>query len=206
MNMKPCHQSGFTLIEVIIAIAIFAVVATLSYTGLQSVINSKTRTEASLDRLKQLQLSILTISTDMQQLADRNGKDALGSVLRKLTTHDADTIVSFTRGGWRNPAHRTRSTLQRVAYYIDEDTLIRRYWYHVDRADDEKFVDRELINNIDELSLRFLTEKDEWLEDWPSNEVLAGASPTSSPMPKAIEINLKMSDWGQVTRLVKVAL
>jgi len=204
MSIKRDHQCGFTLIEVIIAIAIFAIVATLSYTGLQSVINSKSKTEASLDRLKQLQLSILTMSTDMQQLADRNGKDALGGKLRKLTTHNDDTIVSFTRGGWRNPAHRARSTLQRVAYYIEENSLYRRYWYHVDRADEEQYVDRELINNIDELSLRFLSAKNEWSEDWPTDQALADGINTS--LPRAVEINLKMSDWGLVTRLVKVAL
>lgn len=204
MSQIHHRQSGFTLIEVIIAMAIFAIVATLSYTGLQSVINSKTRTEASLDRLKQLQLSMLTIGTDMQQLVDRNGKDALGGVLRKLTTHEVDTVISFTRGGWRNPAHRARSTLQRVTYYIEENTLYRRYWYHVDRADDEQFVDRELINNIDELNLRFLDDKDAWSESWPSDENIAHGANT--PLPKAIEINLIMSDWGQITRLIKVTL
>lgn len=83
MQLKhPDKTIGFTLIEVIIAIAIFAIVAMLSYTGLHSVISSKTTTEAALDRLQQLQMTMLTLSSDMQQLSNRNGHDSLGGVLQ----------------------------------------------------------------------------------------------------------------------------
>lgn len=203
MRLTPTSKlQGFTLIEVIIAMSIFAIVAVLSYTGLQSVINSKTITEASLDRLQQLQTTMLTLSTDMQQLTSRDGHDALRSTLPKLSTQNTDFIVSFTRSGWRNPANRPRSTLQRVAYIQDEDKLIRRYWMHIDRADDDLYVDRELINNIDELSLRFLDEEKEWQENWPTANTLA--SGTSSELPVAVEITLKMSDWGDIKRLIRV--
>jgi len=201
--MKTLRQStGFTLIEVILAMAIFAVLATLSYTGLQSVISSKTNTEASLDRLKQLQLTMLTLSSDMQHLVNRDAVDSLDTALRSLTTQDSDLLVSFTRGGWRNPAERTRSTLQRVAYIIEEDKLIRRYWFHIDRADDEQYVDRELINNIEELSLRFLDSEGQWKNSWPSDQALSSGG--TSELPVAVEINLKMSDWGEIKRLIRV--
>lgn len=183
--------------------SIFAIVAVLSYTGLQSVINSKTATESSLDRLQQLQTTMLTLSTDMQQLTARDAHDSLRSVLAKLTTQNTDYIVSFTRNGWRNPANRARSTLQRVAYIMDEDKLIRRYWTHVDRADDDLFVDRELINNIEELELRYLDAENEWHDDWPTANALASGAVTE--LPSAVEITLKMSDWGDIKRLIRVA-
>ena len=107
MKSHPTNRTnGFTLIEVIIAMSIFAIVAILSYTGLQSVINSKTITEASLDRLQELQTTMLTLSTDMQQLTARDAHDSLRTILPKLTTQNTEYIVSFTRSGWRNPANR----------------------------------------------------------------------------------------------------
>jgi len=196
-------NKGFTLIEVIIAMSIFAIVSILAYSGLHSVISSKTHTEGALDRLQELQMSMLTLAGDMQHLSARNGHDALGGTLLKLTTQDSDYIVSFTRNGWRNPAEQARSTLQRVAYRLDEDKLIRMYWTHVDRADDELVVERTLMTNIESLELRFLNDKNEWKTDWPSADNLAASDPIG--LPSAVEITLNMHDWGKIIRLIKVA-
>ena len=200
-NIKQLN--GFTLIEVIIAMSIFAILAMLSYSGLNSVINSKTHTEASLNRLEELQISMLTISSDFMQLSQRDGHDALGGKLLHLTTQNSDTIVSFTRNGWRNPANQIRSTLQRVAYKIDDEKLIRFHWSHVDRADDEKVVKRQLITNVEKMSLRFLNAKKEWKNDWPSASALA--TNDAIVLPLAIEITLQLNDWGEIKRLISVA-
>lgn len=198
------HKSkGFTLIEVIIAMSIFAIVSMLAYTGLHSVINSKTHTEASLERLQELQLTMLTLGTDLQYLSNRNGNDALGGVLLKLTTQNSSLIVDFTRSGWRNPAKQARSTLQRVAYRMDEDNLIRMYWPYVDRADYQQFTTRTLMTNVESLELRFLDDKYQWRSDWPSANNLASAEPVERPL--AIEITLNMNDWGEIQRLIWVA-
>lgn len=197
-------SAGFTLIEVIIAMAIFAILATLSYAGLQSVIDSKTNTEASLERLQQLQMSMLSISSDMQQLSNRDGHDALGGILNKLSTQDPDLIVSFTRSGWRNPASQRRSTLQRVAYHLDEDKLIRIYWPYVDRANDEQRIEQILINNIESFEIRFLDNKNQWHDNWPTANALTSSNPVE--LPNAVEVTLNMHDWGEIKRLIRVAL
>lgn len=198
----PYKSSGFTLIEVIIAMSIFAILAVLSYGGLQSVINSKTRTEASLERLQELQMTMLTLSSDLQQLSERDAHDALGGLLYKVSTQSSEFIVEFTRSGWRNPANLQRSTLQRVAYQLKDDSLMRIYWPHVDRADDDARVERTLISNIESVELRFLNVNNEWGDDWPSASALSTGAPIELPL--AIEISLKMHDWGEITRLLKV--
>lgn len=203
MRMRsPLGSSGFTLIEVIIAMLIFAILATMSYSGLHSVINSKEKTEASLERLEELQLAMLTLTSDLQQLSTRNGHDSLGGKLLYLTTQDSEHIIDFTRSGWNNPSNQMRSTLQRVAYKIDDDTLIRIHWSHVDRANDEKVVERTLISNIENLEIRFLNESNVWLADWPPANVLT--NDRTNNMPLAIELTLKMNDWGEIKRLIKV--
>ena len=197
-------QSGFTLIEVIIAMSIFAIVSLLAYSGLHSVITTKSHTEGSLERLRELQMTMLSLNGDLQQLSDRNGHDSLGGQLLNVSTQNSDYILAFTRSGWRNPANLPRSTLQRVAYKLDEDKLIRLYWAHVDRADDEQFVEQELISNIESLDLRFLDDKNQWQTNWPSANDLASATPSNN-LPIAIEVVLKMNDWGEIRRLIKVA-
>ncbi|VAW62563.1 hypothetical protein MNBD_GAMMA11-806 [hydrothermal vent metagenome] len=204
-------NSGFTLIEVMIAMAIFAIVSSLAYSGLQSVMNSKIKTEAALERLQELQMTMLMLSSDFQQLSDRDGHDALGGRLLKLTTRDPGLVVDFTRGGWRNPANQPRSTLQRVAYRVEEDRLIRVHWAYVDRADDDIRIERTLISNIDSLELRFLNNRGQWINDWPNpNGQRAPTNPDGSvptpESPRAVEITLKMSDWGEIKRLIRVSL
>lgn len=198
------HYAGFTLLEVVIAMSIFAIVSIMAYSGLHSVINSKTRTEEALNRLQELQLSMLAITGDLQHLTPRTIQDALGGQQLSLTTQYSDFIVTFTRSGWRNPGNQVRSTLQRVAYLLDDDKLVRRHWLHVDRANENQFLERTLITNIESLSLRFLDEKRQWREDWPSiNNSAATTGGTISP-PIAVEVTLKMNDWGEIKRLVKV--
>lgn len=205
LRIDPIHcttSRGFTLIEVVIAMAIFAILAALAYSGLQSVIDSKTHTEAGLDRLQAVQMSMLTLSNDLQQIAPRDAQDALGGKLHKLSTQSSEYLVEFTRSGWRNPAESPRSSLQRVAYKLDEDRLIRVYWSHVNRADEERRVERVLIDNIESLQLRFLNEQQEWTEDWPEAAVLTSSN--ESPVPLAIEATLDTHDWGEITRLLRV--
>jgi len=207
MHLRPlttAHKTvGFTLIEVIIAMSIFSILAILSYSGLHSVIMSKTNTEASLERLQELQMTMLTLSSDLQQLSNREAHDALGGTLHPLSTQSSEFIIEFTHSGWRNPANLKRSSLQRVAYLLKDDALIRIYWPHIDRADDELRVERTLISNIESFELKFLNANQEWKEDWPSAEALTTAAPIV--LPGAIEIRLKMHDWGEIYRLLKVA-
>jgi len=195
---------GFTLIEVIIAMSIFAILAILSYSGLHSVIMSKTSTEASLERLQELQMTMLTLNSDLQQISNRDAHDALGGSLQKLSTQSSEYLIEFTRSGWRNPANLQRSSLQRVAYQIKDDALVRIYWPHVDRADDEQRVERTLIHNIESLEIRFLNADKEWKEDWPSATALTSADPAA--LPAAIDVRLKMNDWGEIKRLIKVSI
>ncbi len=198
------QTQGFTLIEVVIAIALFAVVSVLAYSGLQSVINSKTRTENELERLRQLQISMLNLTSDLEQLSNRDGNDALGGQLHKLTTQNLDYSIEFTRSGVSNFAGLPRSSLQRVAYHLEEDELVRTHWPYVDRADDEQKIERQLIANVSKLSFRFLSSdtSEAWSDNWPPDNVLTGSNPAT--LPRAIEITLELGDWGSITRLVQV--
>ncbi len=195
-------QRGFTLIEVLIAMALFATLSALAYTGLQSVINSKDDTEFELQRLKQIQLSVMHLTKDLSQLSQRDATDALGGRLYRLSTQESDYTVSFTRNGWRNFAQQNRSTLQRVAYHLEENQLIRTYWMHIDRADEEIKVERAILDNVTDLTFRFLDPDNQWQDDWPDASTLS--SGTSVSLPLAVEIRLTLGDWGEITRLVRV--
>ncbi|MDQ1362867.1 MAG: ral secretion pathway protein [Pseudomonadota bacterium] len=196
---------GFTLVELLIALLIFGMLAMLAYGGLDSVMKSRDRTEAELNRLRQLQITFSQMQRDIEQLAARDGHDALGGKLLRLSagqTSDTGLLLQYTRTGWRNPAQQTRSHLQRVAWRLDDGKLFRMTWPYVDRAFDDQATSTQLIDHIREVKLRFLDNRNAWHNLWPLPDALADGK--TVPQPAAIEITVVMDDWGEIMRLFKV--
>ncbi|MCW8910027.1 MAG: type II secretion system minor pseudopilin GspJ [Gammaproteobacteria bacterium] len=199
MNKK--HHQGFTLVEVLIAMAVFAILAVLAYGGLEQVIKNKEKTAESLHRLKDLQMTMTKINRDLTQLSSRHGRDEQGDMLTSLSAGQGnELLIQLTRNGWRNPARINRGNLQRVAYRLDEDKLIRTTWPYVDRALDNQSVETILIDNIKNASLRFLDDKNEWHTSWPA---LNATSSGDTALPVAIEFTLEMEDWGNIVRIMR---
>ncbi|MFW2373975.1 MAG: type II secretion system minor pseudopilin GspJ [Gammaproteobacteria bacterium] len=201
--LTQIDQQGFTLIEVLIAMSIFAILSVMAYGGLEQVMKNRSQTEESLLRLRQIQLTMIKMQRDFEQLVTRDGRDELGGILPALSTgQTSDPLIQFTRNGWRNPAKLTRSHLQRVAYSLDEDKLIRISWPYVDRAQDAQALETELLDNVEDVSIRIMNNKQEWETSWPS----LGISGTSTQSPAiAIEITLKLHDWGDIIRLYRIS-
>ncbi|MCW8956588.1 MAG: type II secretion system minor pseudopilin GspJ [Gammaproteobacteria bacterium] len=199
------QHHGFTLIEVLIAMAIFAILSVMAYGGLEQIMENRSQTEESLQRLRQIQLTMTKMQRDFEQLAARDGRDELGGTLPALSTDQAaDLLVQFTRTGWRNPAQVARSHLQRVAYKLDDDALVRISWPYVDRSQDAQAVETVLLDNVKDVSIRIMNEKQEWSTSWPnlSNTTPAGNSTLSRAI--AIEITIKLHDWGDIVRLYRI--
>ncbi|MCW9014203.1 MAG: type II secretion system minor pseudopilin GspJ [Gammaproteobacteria bacterium] len=200
---RAARPQGFTLIEVLIAMAIFAILALMAYGGLESVIRSKTQTEESMLRLRALQITMSKLQRDIEQISPRDGQDGLGGKLLRLSASpNSDLLFEFTRNGWRNPAKLRRSHLQRIGYRLDEDRLLRISWPYVDRAQDDHASEQELIDNIKELELRFLDQSNQWHDNWPPHEALASGN--TAAQPRVIEVTLNMQDWGEIVRLFRV--
>ncbi|MBE9562715.1 MAG: type II secretion system minor pseudopilin GspJ, partial [Proteobacteria bacterium] len=102
--------------------------------------------------------------------------------------------IEFTRSGWRNPAQQNRSSLQRVAYHLRDNTLIRSYWFVLDRAQDSKPILVDLADNINYIQWLYLDDKFTWHDKWP----------TKSTQLKAIKIILDIEGWGNIERLFQV--
>jgi len=112
-------------------------------------------------------------------------------------------LADLTRSGWSNPAGVPRSTLQRVAYELDDQKLRRDYWLMLDRTLDAEPVSAVLLEQVREVKLRFLDGNQTWHEQWPPLGYSAPDAPRVLPI--AVEITLELEDWGRIVRLVEVA-
>lgn len=190
-------QRGFTLLELLIALAIFAVLGVAAYAGLDAVLGAKDRIEAKSDQLGRLQMLFVLMGRDIEQAADRGVRDNFGDPLPPMFGND--TALEFTRAGWRNPAGLTRSELQRVSYGLNDETLTRASWGVLDRAQDSEPRRTRLLENVSTLEIRYLDGAGEWRSEWPA----AGGAGTQ--LPRAVEVTLDVKEWGRITRMFRVA-
>lgn len=193
------QQRGFTLVELLVAIMVFSVLAAMAYGGLRSVLNTERAIDQSAQRLNAIQQAMLFIGRDLAQLSGRGIRDEFGDRQPPLRSQSqGGAAMEFTRGGWSNPAGQQRSTLQRVGYAVEEHQLIRFSWPVLDRAPDTQPQRFPLLDDVQSLQLRFMDEQRAWHEAWPQVSANSG---TPASLPRAVELTIELADLGVVRRL-----
>lgn len=199
--MYSKQQQGFTLLELLVALAIFAVIAVMAYSGLNTVLRARLQTDHYAAQLARLQMALTWLGRDIEQHIGRAIRDQYGD--EQLALQGTVSQIQLTRAGWRNPAQQKRSSLQRVAYHLEEKTLMRSYWRVLDQAQDSRPIRMDLLNEVDEIKLRYLDERLRWHEQWPPLDLLDMA-PNQDTTLKAIEVTLNVVGWGHIIRLFGV--
>ena len=200
-SCRPPDQRGFTLLELLVALAIFSVIAVMAYGGLQTVLNQQAQTEVNAESLAVLQKTYLVMQRDIEQAVPRPIRDEFGDEQGALVGTD---LFQLTRGGWNNPAGQPRSTLQRVGYALEERQLIRYAWMVLDRAQDSKPVRQPLADDIESMTVRYLDDAGNWQEQWPPLQT--GQNPPLSTLdfPRAIEMTLEHARFGTLVWLFQL--
>lgn len=201
---RPSRQSGFTMVELLVAIAVFAVMAAIAYGGLSSVITTRDAIDSSLDRNKTLQMALWRLQQDMEQIVERPIRDRFGDA-EPAVMGSSDTGLTITRDGWANPLSEPRSTLQRIHYETGPDgDLIRSYYRVLDQAQDSQPVDRKLLDGVTQIEWRYLDKNGQWQDRWPPQNTGSPSSLTnqaSQPPPIAIELRMDTRQWGRLRLL-----
>jgi len=93
--------------------------------------------------------------------------------------------------------------LQRSAYRIEDDELIRYHWRVLDRTINNEPIETVLLDGVESIEFRYLTTDGEGSEQWPPANV---AGPTGFRLrPRAVEVVLTLFNEGEIRRLVEVA-
>ena len=112
------RQSGFTLIEVLVALAVFGALSVIAYMALGQTLSNADLLTERMERLQAIQRTIRFLDSDLMQAAPRPVRDILGDGYQPSirTSLASDYALEVTHGGWSNPAGLPRGTLQRSAY------------------------------------------------------------------------------------------
>ena len=221
-------QRGFTLIELLVALFITAIMFAMGYSALTQSLNSRKQVDEQAMRLSAVQQALRIMEQDFELLQPRPVRDLLGTgyqpplVLNQNATNGFSNssssmatsaaalqglaLLSLTRGSWANPAGLPRSEMQRVSYLLRGDKLVRQYTPELDTTAASTFEERELLDQVEALSFRFMDGSLVLQAAWPAPITLnAPLNQQLRTRPVAVEISLKLKDGGTLVRLIEVA-
>ncbi|MGC9459665.1 type II secretion system minor pseudopilin GspJ [Vibrio genomosp. F10] len=198
-------QQGFTLLEVLIAMAIFAALSVSAYQVVDQVRMSNAISLERGDRLKELQRSLVVMDSDFRQMATRqfrtNG-EAGGELSEVQLLQWKDYLlesdgkgVLFTRLGWHNPQQQfPRGETLKVGYRIKETTLERVWWRYPDTPAGQQPIITPILTDVESFSMRFYS-KGTWSDKWEAAQTL----------PEAVALELELTDYAKIERVYLVA-
>ena len=203
MTRTARGPSGFTLLELLVALALFALVAAMGYGGLSAMVRAQDGLRAQSERLAALQLAVGLIERDLRQAVARPVRGNYGEPLPALMGNSGH--IEFTRTGFANPQAEPRSNLERVLYEFDDDALKRGVYPALDRAPATAPKLATLRGNVDTFRLRYLDASNRWGDTWPpQREADAAAPDLLTRLPRAVEFRIGTRDYGEVAGVVEL--
>ncbi|WP_348674308.1 type II secretion system minor pseudopilin GspJ [uncultured Abyssibacter sp.] len=201
-TIQQHRMRGFTLLELMVAIAIFVIFSAMAYGGLMTVLNSRADIEESLDDTRSLQMALFRLEQDIEQIRARAIRDEFGDPRPAVFLTDTQDL-EFTRGGRRNPMNLSVSSLERVAYGLEDEELIRYSWAQLDRVQDTQVSEVVLLDDVISLQWRFLDGQKEWTEQWPVPDPTTGGTDLAAT-PQVIELRFETRRWGELRALYRI--
>lgn len=189
-------SAGFTLLELLIALLITAIIATASALALQQVLKTYRSTTQTQQRLTEIEIAVVLLRRDLEQILNRSIA-VQKNVINPGFNGQAQQI-SFIRGGMIHiPSSSTtfaNTTLERVAYLVKNGKLLRQSWRYLD--DDvmqNSMQSAVILENIEMIRFFYIDENKQKLKTWP---MIYQGTPK---LPMGIEAELHLKDWGKVS-------
>ena len=189
-------REGFTLVEVLVSLLIFALIAAAGAAVLGLSIDNRFAIKAASDRTADLQRMRSLLKADLGQAAGRRSRGPTGRPVPQPMSGPAapgDPVLILTRAGWSNPGGQARPSLQRVEYRLVEEQLERRVSSHLDGA--RQGPPQVLYRGVRDLTVAFLKDG----QEAPAYIVTA-----ERPLPDAVRIRMTLDGYGAVEQLFLV--
>lgn len=194
--MSARRQGGFTLLEVVVAVSIFAVMGVIAFSGLNKMTRDGHTLADSNNRLSELQFAVVYFDRDWAQVSPRKIRNQYGDEESNIVI--VDDSITFTRSGWSNILGHRRSNLQRVQYLVDDERLLRRYWRSLDHMAGEVPIETVLLDNVESMEVALVNVLGNPIRSWPVD------ASYNDGRPILLALKLELPDRGEIVRLLEV--
>ncbi|CAG9298378.1 type II secretion system minor pseudopilin GspJ [Celerinatantimonas diazotrophica] len=187
--------AGFTLLEMLVALAVFAMLSLGGYQMLHGLSLSTSVSSKRSQQMAALERTFALMGADFRQavFTKLRGVKGEGVAGGAHWLGSAQGGVSLARIGWRNiDAKEQRSEVLRVGYLVDnKGYLIRQFYRHLNPSAQQQPIRQKLLAKVRHLSFRFYLKGRGWQTSWHRNDQL----------PMAIEVEFKLSSLGWLRRI-----
>lgn len=192
------HSRGFTLIEILVALMIFAIMGVLAAMSLHSIIRTREQLKKSDHQLLQLQIAMTLLRRDISQVIDRKIRDSNGDQEAAFLGSGSSEIV-FTRTGLINPFNTAQqSNMQRVGYVLQGNNLVRLTWDVLDQPPSAQPESQVILSNVQSLQWQFITDNGSTSPSWPLTAGSNMQKENSSDLPKVVLLVMHLKNEGVV--------
>ncbi len=191
MSRKSHH--GFTLIELMVAVAIFAVLTLMGWQVFNNLIQVRERTSAKAEQLGAVQETYEQLSRDFSQALAR---PVMISSAAEPAFYLSNNEFHLTRTGVIDPLQLGIAPMERVQYLLQQGKLIRQSYAQVDQSGNLVPNKTELLSNVSDWNVTTLDKRTSttWPIDNPSPPTTAGQVPMgNNTLPMAVQITLTVN-------------
>jgi general secretion pathway protein J len=179
VTLRPAmHQVGFTLIELVVAMSIFAVLSLAGWQVFNNLMTTRERASVQAERLSAEQLAYGQMLRDLTQAVARPVRDQSGTQPALLLSAEQ---LSLTRIGYFDPRFRQVSPLERVEYRLEDQQLLRLSNAAVDQSGVAQPTRTVLLRDVQQIRFEALNPDAQSL--WPSVSDQPTASPDEGVVP-----------------------
>ena len=196
--MRRLNQSGFTLVEMLIALTIFGMITAGSVALLSFSVTSQEMTQRQLDTVASIRRSGALLTADLAQATPRPWRDGDGNQQPAFygSPGQEARVIVLVRAGWDNPDQLPRASLQRVEYRLQGDRLLRIGYANVDGGGAAAVT--TLIREVQQLNVRFRDREGLWRSGWQAADPL--------DLPAAVELTVSSPRFGPVQQSFLVGM
>jgi len=190
--------SGFTLIEMLVALVILAMLSTAGYRGLNAMIQTREHLATETRRWQHLSQFFARMEQDVAQAVRRPVRDREGKTIDTWIGHEAkggeeDAELTFTRSGIPEPGS-TQFSPQRIAYRYEHESIVLLHWKSLDLAPKSVAVRYPLLESVREFKLRYMDSVGNWYPQWPISNI-------GLDLPAATEVSVTLTSGEKITRI-----
>jgi general secretion pathway protein J len=192
-------EGGFTLLEILVALAIFALVSVIAYSGLDSVATTKSALDKEIRFWRELGQVFDRMEADFLQSVPRPLRDAPEVLSPPLRGSNAGGVSGEINGFFIELIRQDADRAQvRVRYLCEQGRLTLRVstvnlFGAADGNDARWVIDTPLLQAVERCETAFLSAANVWLREWPGDQALA--------RPQAIRIHLALAKYGPFERV-----